>query len=55
MGKNGVAESVAAIRSKTGFGERREGAKPLRTKIFSLPKIATQSPRRRLSATIEQP
>ena len=30
---------------KTGFGERRSAAKPPSTKIFLLPKIATQSPR----------
>jgi hypothetical protein len=30
---------------KTAFGECRSDAKPVSMKIFSLPKIATQSPR----------
>jgi hypothetical protein len=35
---------------KTGFGERRRDAKPVSTKIFLLPKTATQSPRKVLLA-----
>jgi hypothetical protein len=33
------------IRKKATFGERRGRVSRLRTKIFSLPKLATQSPR----------
>jgi hypothetical protein len=39
-----TCESLAVIRKKATFGERRGRVRRLRTKIFSLPKIATQSP-----------
>ncbi|MGA2290443.1 hypothetical protein [Bradyrhizobium sp.] len=38
---------------KTGFGERRCDAWAVRAKIFLLPKIATQSPRRMLASAAE--
>jgi hypothetical protein len=38
---------------KTGFGERRCDVKAARAKIFLLPKIATQSPRRMLASAAE--
>jgi len=40
-----TCESPAVIRKKATFGERRGRVRRLRTKIFSLPKFATQSPR----------
>jgi hypothetical protein len=40
-----ICESPAVIRKKATFGERRGRVRRLRTKIFSLPKFATQSPR----------
>jgi hypothetical protein len=40
-----ICESLAVIRKKATFGERRGRVGRLRTKIFSLPKFATQSPR----------
>jgi hypothetical protein len=45
---------LARFAQKSGFGERRCGAKAASTKIFSLPKMATQSPRDALSAAIGQ-
>jgi hypothetical protein len=40
-----TCESVVAIRKKAAFGERRGRERGLHTKIFSLPKFATQRPR----------
>jgi len=49
-----VANQGRRFVQKTGFGERRCGAKPLTMKIFLLPKAATQSPRNVLLAGLDQ-
>ena len=43
--RNRLANQGRRFVQKSGFGERRCGAKPLTMKIFLLPKSATQSPR----------
>jgi hypothetical protein len=43
--KSQLANQRRRFAQKTGFGERRCDAKPVSTKIFLLPKTATQSPR----------
>jgi hypothetical protein len=50
--KNAPANQLWRFARKSGFGERRCGAKSPRMKIFSLPKSATQSPRQALSSDI---
>ncbi|QWG15456.1 hypothetical protein KMZ29_12785 [Bradyrhizobium sediminis] len=48
--ENRLANQRRRFARKSGFGERRSGAKPVSMKIFLLPKFATQSPRNPLSA-----
>jgi hypothetical protein len=49
-----AANQPRRFSQKSGFGERRWGARPVATKIFSLPKIATQSPRNVLFAVVHE-
>jgi hypothetical protein len=53
--ENRFANQPKRFAQKTGFGERRSAPKPVSMKIFSLPKIATQSPRNALSTDIREP
>jgi hypothetical protein len=52
--KKAPANQLWRFAQKSGFGERRCGAKSPRMKIFSLPKTATQSPRNTLSSGIDE-
>jgi hypothetical protein len=52
--KIAAANQGRRFAQKAGFGERRCGAKPLTMKIFLLPKTATQSPRNRPLAGLDQ-
>jgi hypothetical protein len=47
-----TCESPVVIRKKAAFGERRGRVRRLHTKIFSLPKFTTQSPRGARSGAI---